>query len=244
METRVALIAGGARGIGSAVAVDLASRGWSIAICYRTSEAQARETVGAARDRGARAIAIRCDVSDPKQAEDLVRRTETEFGRIDALVQCAGPYHRVDLMQETPEGWREMFDNNLHPLFYLARAVAPGMIRRKWGRIVGFSLANADQLVAQTHVTAHYIAKAGLLILVRSLAKVLAPHGITVNAISPGFLRSAGTPDEELAGMAKKIPAGYLGETRDAVAAVRFLLSDDARYVTGGNLHLSGGWGI
>jgi 3-oxoacyl-[acyl-carrier protein] reductase len=126
----------------------------------------------------------------------------------------------------------------------MSKAVAPGMKARKTGRIITFSMANADQMVAQTEVTAHYIAKAGVLILTRTLAKALASYGITVNAISPGFVNSGSAPEAELAGMVKKIPAGYVGELKDPVAAVRFLLSDEARYVTGTNIHLSGGWGI
>src|SRR5437660_1216472 len=89
-----------------------------------------------------------------------------------------------------------------------------------------------------------HLAKAGVLILTRTLAKALAPYGITVNAISPGFINSGSAPEAELAGMVKKIPAGYVGELKDPVGAVRFLLSDEARYVTGTNIHLSGGWGI
>jgi 3-oxoacyl-[acyl-carrier protein] reductase len=173
-----------------------------------------------------------------------VRRVESAWGRIDALVNCAGPYHRVDLLQETPEGWREMFDTNLHPVFYLSQAVAPGMIARRWGRILAFGMATADQLTGQPNLTAHYIAKAGILVLVRSLARVLAPHDITVNAISPGFIDSGGTPAAELEAMRPRIPAGYVGSVDDAVAAARFFLSDDARYVTGTNIHVSGGWGL
>jgi 3-oxoacyl-[acyl-carrier protein] reductase len=244
MAERVALITGGARGIGRAIALDLASPDWAVAICYRTSQAEAEKTRNAAEERGARALAIRCDVSDPAQARDLVRQVEQAWGRLDALINGAGPYHRVNLMEETPEGWAEMFANNLHPLFYLGQAAAPGMKRRGYGRIVSFSMANADQMVAQPDVTAHYIAKAGVLILTRTLAKMLAPHGITVNAISPGFIDSGSAPPGELAGVVKRIPAGYIGQVADTVAAVRFLLSDEARYVTGTNLHVSGGWGI
>ncbi len=244
MSDRVALISGGARGIGRAIALSLAEGGWSIAICYRTSRQQAEETIGAVTAKGVRGLAEQCDVSDPASAAAFAAKAEKDFGRIDALINCAGPYHRVPLLQETVDGWLEMFANNLHPVFYLSRAVAPGMQQRRWGRIVNFSMANADQLVAQPQVTAHYIAKAGVLVLTRSLARVLAPHGITVNAISPGFIKSGSAPESELAAMVKNIPAGYAGELSDTVSVVNFLLSDEARYVNGANIHLSGGWGI
>ena len=244
MSEKVALITGGARGIGRAVALDLAERGWSVAICYRTSSKEGSEVVEAVKKKGSQGWANQCDVSDPKAAVTLVQQVEHRWGRIDALINCAGPYHRVGLLQETVEGWHSMFDNNLHPVFYLSRAIAPGMIERKWGRIVCFSMANADQLVAQPQLTAHYISKVGLLVLVRSLARVMAPHGVTVNAISPGFIDSGSAPKEELAAMVKRIPAGYAGTLGDVVSAVRFLLSEEARYVNGANLHLSGAWGI
>lgn len=241
---RVALITGGARGIGRAIARALAEDGWAIAIAYRSSEAEAGELVDSVRKGGGRALAVAADVSDPDACSELVERTLAELGRIDALVNCAGPYHRVALFDETLEGWHEMFDHNLHPVFYLSRLVAPGMRERGWGRILTFSMANADRLAAQPMVTAHYIAKSGLLILTRTLAKILGPNGITVNAISPGFIDSGSAPASELEAMVKSIPAGYIGEVSDAVAAARFLLSDGARYVNGANLHLSGGWGV
>lgn len=241
---RVALITGGARGIGRGIALDLASHDWSVALCYRSSRQEAEDVVRTIEGQGGKALAIQCDVSDPTAAAQLVQQVEGTWGKIDALINGAGPYHRVSLFEESVEGWSEMFTNNLHPVFYLAKAVAPGMQARKSGRIISFSMANADKMEAQPHVTAHYIAKAGVLILSRTLAKILAQDGITVNVISPGFIDSGSAPPGELSGMAKKIPAGYIGEVDDAVQAVRYFLSDEARYVTGANLHLSGGWGI
>ena len=244
MNDRVALISGGARGIGRAVALDLAARGWSVAICYRTSAEEASAVVDAAKARGAIGLALQCDVSDPKAAVEWVEHVNKEWGRVDALINGAGPYHRVSLLEETNEGWHSMFDNNLHPVFYLSKAVIPIMKERKWGRIICFSMANAEQLIAQPQLTAHYITKVGLLVLARSLARLVAPHGITVNAISPGFIDSGSAPKEELEAAAKRIPAGYVGSVEDAVATVRFLLSDEARYVNGANIQLSGAWGI
>ncbi|HET7058451.1 MAG TPA: SDR family oxidoreductase [Nitrospiraceae bacterium] len=244
MTDRVAIITGGARGIGRGIALELGAQGWSVAMTYRTSEQAAKDTATAIEQRGGNARAFHCDVSDAAAARTMVEQVERTWGRIDALIHCAGPYHRINLMEETPEGWASMFDNNLHPIFYLTQAVTPGMKARQYGRIITFSMANADQMIAQPDVTAHYIAKAGILILTRTWAKMLAPFGITANAISPGFIDSGSAPAEELAGMVKRIPAGYVGEVSDTVAAVRFLLSDDARYVTGTNIHVSGGWGI
>ena len=244
MNTNVALITGGAKGIGRGIALDLAAQHWKIAFCYRTSEGAAKNTAAAIAERGGQALSIPCDVSDPVAAKQLVGRVEQEWGHIDALINGAGPYHRVNLFEETVEGWNEMFDANLHSVFYLAQAAAPGMKARRSGRIITFSMANADQMISQPDVTAHYIAKTGVLILTRTLAKLLAPHGITVNAVSPGFIDSGSAPPGELAGVTKRIPAGYIGTVDDTVAAVRYLLSPEARYVNGANIQISGAWGI
>lgn len=244
MENRVALITGGVRGIGGTIARMLAGKGWLVAASYRTSHSKAAALLAEIQSAGGTAIIVRADVSNPAEADDLAAQVEAKFGRIDALINAAGPYRRVHLLEETAVGWHSMFDNNLHPVFYLSRRVAPGMIERKWGRIVNFSMANADQLVGQPYITAHYIAKVAVLVLTRSLAKALAPHGITVNAISPGFIETGNLPMDEISNMVKNIPAGYVGRPEDAAALVAFLLSDDAAYVNGANIHLSGAWGV
>jgi 3-oxoacyl-[acyl-carrier protein] reductase len=241
---RAALVTGGVRGLGRAIALELCRRGWMVAVTYRTSEAEAGSLKVEAAGAGGSLLAIRADVSDPEQASGLVNAVESGFGRLDALVNCAGPYRRVHLLEETVAGWHAMFDNNLHPIFYLAQAAAPGMKARKWGRIVNFAMANADQMVGQTHITAHYIAKVGVLVLTRSLAKVLAPDGITVNSVSPGFIESGSAVIEEQANAVKNIPAGHVGSPADAASLVCFLLSDEAGYVNGANIHLSGAWGV
>ncbi len=242
--TRTALITGGARGIGRQVALDLASAGWAVALCYRTSAQAAEQTGREVEERGAPALFVQADVSRPDECETLMRHVLDWRGRVDALVHCAGPYHRVDLFEETPEGWRDMFANNLDSLFYMARAVAPAMKEARWGRIVAFSMANADRLLAQPMLTAHYLAKVGVLGLVRTLSKMLARHNVTVNAVSPGFIDSGSMPEDELKQMAKSIPAGYIGTPREVSSVVRYLLSEEAGYVNGTNVHVSGGWGL
>lgn len=244
MSNKVAVIAGGAKGIGRDIALSMAEAGWSIALCYRKSKKEAESTCEDIESKGVQALAINCDVSNPKNAQDFVKSVETEWGRVDALINCAGPYHRINLLDETEEGWNEMFDNNLHPLFYLSKAVSKGMIERGFGRIIAFSMANADKLSSQPNITAHYIAKSGIIILARSLATLLAPHGITVNTISPGFIDSGSASADELERMTRRIPAGYVGSKSDAVSLVNYLLSEDAKYVNGANIQISGAWGV
>lgn len=244
MTEKVAFIAGGSRGIGRALGLALAEAGWDIALCHRKSPAEADSAAAAIAAAGRRVISRQCDVSDPEAAAAFVREVEDTWGRIDALLNCAGAFHRVPLFEETLAGWHEMFDQNLHPVFYLSRLVASGMQRRRWGRMVNFSIVHADQLASQPNLTAHYIAKVGVLILTRTLARLLAPDGITVNAISPAFIDSGTALPAVLEKTIQGIPAGHAGSVADVVAAVKFLLSPEAGYVTGTNIHLSGGWGI
>jgi 3-oxoacyl-[acyl-carrier protein] reductase len=244
MPERVALVTGATRGIARGIALDLARQGWAVAVSFKTNARAAEATRQAIEATGARALAIQADLGDAAQAEALVRRVEAVWGRLDAVVHGAGPYHDGPLLEETPKRWRETFRQNLDPLLFLAQAAAPGMQARRWGRILGLGLATADRLAAQPNVTAYYLAKVALLGLVRSLAKVLAPHGITVNAVSPGILETEGYPRPDLETLLQRIPAGHLGQVDDVVAAARFLLSEEAGYVTGANIQVSGGWGV
>ncbi len=244
MDAKVALIPGGARGNGRENAFRLAERGWAIALCYRSSAAEAEATRASCEARGASALTLAADVSRPEDCEALVQAVRRWRGRVDALVHAAGPFHRRDVLAETPDGWREMLASNLDSLFYLARLVAPDMVARGWGRIVAFSIANAERLAGQPGIAAHYVAKVGVLALVRALARPLAKHGVTVNAIAPGFIDSGSMHEDELSSFLPAIPAGRLGSTADAAAAALYLLSDEAAYVSGTNLLVNGGWGI
>jgi 3-oxoacyl-[acyl-carrier protein] reductase len=241
---RVAVITGGVRGIGRGVALRLAERGWDIALCYRTSREAADATVAELAARGVRALAAAADVSDPVAAAAFFDQAQRELGPPDALVHAAGPYHRTPVLDETPEGWREMLGGNLDSFFYCARAAAAAMIPRRRGRIVAYGMANADRAEAFPSVAAHYVAKVGVVALARTLARALAPHGITVNTVSPGYIDSGSSPAEELARALPLIPAGRLGTIADVVAATDYFLGDEADYVTGANLIVSGGWGL
>ena len=231
MTQRHALVVGGARGIGRGIASALLEDGARVTIAGRSSRARELE------ERGARFEAV--DVSDPAACAALIDAT-----RPDILAICAGPYHRVPLLQETAEGWRGMFVGNLDPVFFLAQAALPHMKDRGWGRILTFSMANAEKLQANPMVTSHYIAKIGVLVLTRTLAKAGGRWGVTANCISPGFIDSGSATPAELESMIKHIPAKRIGTVDEAVSAAKFLLSDEASYVNGANIVVSGGWGV
>lgn len=241
---RLALIPGGARGIGRAAALALAGDGWDVAIAYRTSQADAEGVIAGVHAAGCEGLACRADVSDPVQVERLVATVMERWGRVDALITAAGPYHRVPLDRETVDGWHALIDNNLHPVFYLCRTVGPIMVRQGYGRIVNFGVVNAGKLSAQPNLTAYSIAKAGVLVLTRSYAQLLGSAGVTVNSVSPGFIDTGDLQPGFTDRMVHHIPAGRIGQAEDVVGAVRFLLSDAAAYVNGADIQVSGGWGV
>ena len=221
---RHALIVGASRGIGHALAHSLADAGWQVSTASRNPP---DSQVGAWH---------RADVSDPTQAEALVRACEP----IDALVICVGDFHRARVTEESPESWRQTFASNLDPVFALSRAALPGMIERRWGRILCFTMAGLGR--GSPRLAAYHAAKAGVLALTRSLAAEGAPFGVTANCIAPGLIESS-SPDE-LARMSPRVPAGRPGSLNEVVATARFLLSDEAGYLSGAEIPLSGGLGV
>lgn len=241
-EGKTAIVTGGSRGIGRAICLELAAGGANVVLCYAGNEAAARETARAAEELGAKALAVRCDVSDAARVDALVKAAVEAFGRIDILVNNAGITRDNLLMRMSEADFDAVIDANLKGTFLCMKAVSKLMLKQRYGRIVNLSSVvglrgNAGQ--------ANYAAsKAGVVGMTKSLAKELASRGVTVNAVAPGFIETdmtAALSESARAAAQGGIPMNRLGAPEDVAKAVAFLASDAAAYITGQVLAVDGG---
>jgi 3-oxoacyl-[acyl-carrier protein] reductase len=236
-ENATALVTGASKGIGAAIAQALAADGWAVGVNFRSDEAGAQRVVAAIEAAGGRAIAIGGDVSNGT-GEDMVARAEEAFGPVLALVNNAGVRADGLALQMDDEAWTTVIDTNLTAAFRMTRRALRGMVRARYGRIVNVASvvgprANAGQ--------ANYAAaKAGLIGMTKTIAAEVARRGVTVNAVAPGFIETDMTKDLPEA-VLTAVPARRAGTPEEVAAAVRFLASDAAGYVTGTTLFVDGG---
>jgi len=240
---RVAVITGGSKGIGRAVALKLA-RGNArlVLVHYDADDVAVEETAGLAAELGAEAEGRRVDVSSKDDVELLFKDVMDRYGRVDVLVNNAGITRDTLLMRMSEEDWDAVLAVNLKSVFNCTRAVIQPMMKQRRGRIVSISsvvgqIGNAGQ--------ANYAAsKAGILGFTKSVAREVAPRGITVNAVAPGFVATEmtdGLPQKVKDAFMQQIPLGRIGEPDDVAEAVYWLCSDAASYVTGQTIHVNGG---
>ena len=242
LAERVALVTGGSRGIGRAIAERLARDGAAVAVNYREQAQAADEVVRGITAGGGRAVAIAADVAQAADVDRLVQTAVEAFGRLDILVNNAG-ITRDNLLLRLPlEDWEAVLTTNLTGAYLCTRAALRGMVRQRYGRILNVSsvagqLGNAGQ--------ANYAAaKAGVVGMTKSLARELGSRNITVNCVAPGFIDTDMTralSAEQRSALLAQIPLGRLGEASDVAAAVAYLASPAASYVTGCVLHVNGG---
>lgn len=239
---KVALVTGGSRGIGRAVALKLAENGADVAINYAGNTAAAEEVKAAIEKLGRRAMLVQGSVADTDGVQALVNQVVKELGRLDILINNAGITRDGLLMRMKEADWDAVLETNLKGVFNCSKAVMRTMMKQKSGRIVNMAsvvgeMGNAGQ--------ANYAAaKAGVIGFTKSLAKEVASRGITVNAVAPGFIATDMTKvltDDQKAEMAKSIPLGRAGQPEDVANAVLFLVSDEAAYITGQVLNVDGG---
>jgi len=242
LEGKVALVTGGSRGIGRAVALELARAGAEVAVNYAASEGAAREVVREIKSLGRRAFPVRFDVADASAVAEGVKAVEEAFGRIDILVNNAGITRDGLLVRMKDEDWDRVLSVNLKGAFLVTRAVLPGMMKRRYGRIVNISsVIGFSGNPGQTNYAA---SKAGLVGFSRSLALEVARRGITVNVVAPGYIETdmtAALPEKAREALLAQVPMGRAGTPEEVAHAVVFLASDKASYITGTVVHVNGG---
>jgi 3-oxoacyl-[acyl-carrier protein] reductase len=244
LDGRVALVTGASRGIGRAAALALAARGASVAVGYGSNASAAEAVADEVRAHGVQCAVLGADLHDPSQAATLVPRTVEALGRIDVVVNNAGLTRDNLALRMSDDDWRAVIDVDLTAAFVICRAALRPMLRQRWGRIVNVSsVAGVMGNPGQANYSA---AKAGLIGMTKSLAREVGSRSITVNAVAPGFIETdmTATLDASLIERAtQSIPLERMGTADEVAAAIVFLASPEASYVTGHVLHVDGGMG-
>ncbi len=229
--------------MGKVISLALAAAGADVALSYHTQAAAAREAVGSIEALGRRAVAIRADLRKPEAGPRLVDEAARRLGRLDILVNNVGLWLVKPVAETTLREWREVLDSNLTATFACSRAAVRHMRRRRWGRIVNLGAAGAYRAHGTARMAAFYAAKAGIVAFSKSLAREVGRDGITVNVVSPGVFKD---PERSVAEVRRRkdpdTAVGRPGTGADLASAVVFLCSDDASFITGDVIGVTGGW--
>jgi len=238
-ETLIAVVTGGSRGIGRAVAVDLAAHGYKVAITYMQNDEAAKETLQIIREAGGSVEAVKFDIGRADEAgkamDDLLRRLE----HVDVLINNAGVAVDGLFMTMPQKSWEQVIDTNLNGFYNVTKPVLRGMIRRRKGAIV--SLSSVSALVGNRGQANYAAAKAGIIAASRAIAAESARFGVRINVVAPGAIETEmtkGIPQEKIKGL---IPMGRLGRPEEVARVIRFLCSEDSSYITGQVISVNGG---
>ena len=242
MEGRVALVTGGGRGLGRAIAVRLAQEGAKVAISYRSNDAAAGETAELVRQAGAGCETFKGDVSSSEDVEALMKGVGEAFGPVEILVNNAGTTRDNILLRMKDEEFEEVLATNLKGTYLCTRAVLRGMVRARWGRIVNIS--SVVGLVGNAGQANYAASKAGMIGFTKSVAREVAGRGITANAVAPGYVETELTgrlPENVKERILGQVPVGRFGEPEEIAEVVAFLAGERAAYVTGQTITVDGG---
>ncbi|MCD2346372.1 3-oxoacyl-[acyl-carrier-protein] reductase [Clostridium guangxiense] len=242
LSGKVAVVTGAGRGIGRAIALKLADAGANLVLNYRSSESETEELIKEIEAKGVKAVSVKADISKFDEAEEVIKKAKSEFGKVDILVNNAGITRDGLVMRMKEQDFDDVINVNLKGTFNCIRHVSPLMVKNKGGRIINIS--SVVGIVGNPGQINYCAAKAGILGMTKSLAKELGSRGITVNAVAPGFIKSDMTDelsDKQKESILSTIPLKKPGEAEDVANMVVFLASDMASYITGQVMQVDGG---
>ncbi len=243
LTNRVALVTGGSRGIGKGISTRLAREGARVAIAYRTNKGAAQLALRQMQAMGADCVAVETDITESGRAEQLINTVIDRFGRLDILVNNVGDFRWGTLSESSIGDWKAVFESNIMTVVHMSRAALPQMRKGRWGRIINLGAVGAERAFGQAKISAYAAAKAAVVALSRSLALEEAKSGITVNVVNPSSMDEKDLSLEEARRLRDaRFPIGRPPTIEDVAAAVAFFASEDAEYVTGQVLNVSGGW--
>lgn len=243
LRNRVALVTGASRGIGKEIALTLGRVGLRVAVAYRTNKLGAQKVVSDLRALGAEGLALATEVTDPGRVKELVDAVAKHFGRLDILVNNVGEFEWKPVVDSTVEEWRAVIASNLYSVFYATKFALPFMRRQQWGRIINLGAVGAERAFGQAKISAYSAAKAGIVAFTRSVALEEARNGITANVVNPPVIDEKELSLEEARRLTDaRFPVGRPATGRDVGEAVKFFASEEAAFITGQVLNVSGGW--
>ena len=243
LRNRVALVTGGSRGIGKEIALALGRAGLRVAVAFRTNKLGAQKVLSDLRAVGAEGVALATDVTDPARVKELIEAVAKQFGRLDVLVNNVGDFEWKPVVESTVEEWSAVITSNLYSVFYATKFTLPIMRRQHWGRVINMGAVGAERAFGQAKISAYSAAKAAIVAFTRSVALEEARNGITANVVNPPVIDEKGLSLEEAQRLADaRFPVGRPATGRDISEAVKFFASEEASFITGQVLNVSGGW--